>query len=172
MLLTNKGKYKLLGWPFRAASIPTNFYIALCTSATAPTYQTNTLADLTQIATGNGYTDGGYQLTPGSTDFDVWTEDDIDNEGEIQVKDVTWTASGGTIPDSGDGARYAVLTDDNGTVANREVYAVWDLEMDRTVTDGFTLSLVNLTLKLVDDTSFSVRFDSVNITDNAAAIVV
>ena len=145
---TNKGKYRALGWIFRADTEPTNFYVALVTSATAPTADINTLGELTEIAAGNGYTSGGYQLTPGATDFDVHTEDDDNDRGLVQIKDVVWTASGGPIPASGSGARYAVLTDDNATVANREVLGYWDLTSDRQVSDGQTLTLQNCELRI------------------------
>ena len=148
MGMTNKGKYRLLGWAFRADTIPTNFYLALVTSASAPGPDTNVLSDLTEIADTQGYTTGGYQLTPGSTDFDVHTEDDGNDRGFLQLKDIVWTASGGPIPASGDGARYAVLLDDNATVANREVLAYWDLVSDRSVSDGQTLTLQNCELRL------------------------
>lgn len=148
--ITNKGKYALLNWAFRGATIPTNFYIALVTSATAPTADTNTLGELTEIAAGNGYTSGGYQLTPGATDFDSITEDDTGDQAYVQVKDVVWTASGGSIPGSGNGARYAVLTDDNGTVGSREVYAYWDLSSDRSVSTGQTLTLQDCQLNLTE----------------------
>lgn len=145
---TNKGLYSMLGWVFRGDTMPTNFYVALVTSATAPTADTNTMSDLTQIATGNGYTDGGYSLTPGATDWDVHTEDDTNDYAYVQIKDVVWTASGGTLPASGDGARYAVLTDDNATVANRLVIFWWDLVSDRQVSTGQTLTLQDLEQQL------------------------
>lgn len=145
---TNKGKAHVLGIVFRNVSEKTNYYVALVTSATAPTADTNTLSQLTEIANGNGYTTGGYQLTPGATDFDTLTEDDSGDKGLVQVKDVVWTASGGSIPGSGDGARYAVLIDDNGTVGSREVYAWWDLTSDRTVSTGQTLTLQDLELDI------------------------
>jgi len=126
---------------FHKETMPTKFYIALVTSAVAPTVDINTLGELTQIATGNGYTDGGYELTPGATDFDVMTEDDSGDKALVQIKDIVWTASGGPIPDSGDGARYAVLTDDNGTIANRQVIAAWDLVSDRSATEGHSITL-------------------------------
>jgi hypothetical protein len=142
---TNKGKMRTLEAMFRDGD---TFYLALVTSAYAPGPDTNTLGDLTQIATGNGYSDGGYALTGNATDFDVLTEDDGSDRGLIQVKDVTWTASGGPIPSSGDGARYAVLTDDNATVASREVLAYWDLGADRDVSDGNPLTLQDLELRI------------------------
>lgn len=148
---TNKGKYSDLLWVFRdRASLPTNFYVALVTSAVAPTCDINTLGELTQIATGNGYTDGGYQLTPNSTDFDVINEDDSGDLAKIQIKDIVWTASGGPIPDSGSGARYAVLTDDNETVGSRLVLAYWDLVSDRSVSNGQTLTLQDCELRLTE----------------------
>ena len=89
---------------FRNNGAPTNFYVALVTSAIAPTQDTNLMSDLTEIAAGNGYTDGGYSLTKNSTDFDVLNEDDANDRGDIQIKDVVWTASGGAIPSAGGGA--------------------------------------------------------------------
>lgn len=138
---TNKGKAHVLGVVFRGVTPPTNYYIALVTDAAAPTADTNTLSQLTEIAAGNGYTTGGYQLSRNSTDFDTLTEDDTLDKGLVQVKDVSWTASGGSIPGSGSGARYAVLTDDNATVGSREVYLWWDLTSARTATTGQTLAL-------------------------------
>lgn len=151
---TNKGKLRLFDWAFRSESVtpPTDFYIALVTSATAPTADTNTLSQLTQIADGNGYnaTAGGYKLDKNSTDFDANVENDTDDRSELQIKDVVWTASGGNIPASGGGARYAVLTDDNVTVGSREVLAFWDLSSDRTISSGQTLTLQNLELRLTE----------------------
>jgi len=147
---TNKGKMSILDAYFRANGAPTNFYIALVTSATAPGPDTNVLGDLTEITAGNGYTSGGYQLSKNSTDFDTLNEDDTNDRGDIQVKDVVWTASGGSIPSAGSGARYAVLTDDNGTIANREIIAYWDLSSDRQVSDGQSLTLQDLELRLTE----------------------
>lgn len=140
--VTNRGKYLFLQGYFRG-TLPTNIYVALCTSATAPTVDHNTLSELTQIAVGNGYTDGGFQLARNSTDFDVLTEDDTGDLALIQAKDVTWTASGGPIPASGNGARWAVFTTDEATVANRQILAWFDLVSDRTVSDGQPLTLQN-----------------------------
>lgn len=150
MLWTNRGKYLILNWAFRAVTLPTHLYIALLTSDTEPTVDINTLSELTEIATGNGYVEGGYELTPGTTDFDVITENDVDDLAFVQVKDISWAASGGSIPDSGNGARYAALLSYNATPANREVIAVWDLVTDRVATDGHSLSLVDCELKAIE----------------------
>jgi len=147
---TNKGKASVLDGYLRNQGIPTNFYVALVTSAVAPDAETNTLGQLTEIAAGNGYTTGGIQLTRNTTDFDSLVENDTNDRGECQLKDLVWTASGGNIPASGNGARYAVLTDDNGTVASREVYFYWDLTSDRTISDTQTLTLVNSEVRITE----------------------
>lgn len=148
MAWTNRGKYAALNSYYRATGTPTNFYVALVTSAVAPSATTNVLGDLTQIATGNGYPDGGESLSRNATDFDTLTENDTNNSGSLEIRDITWSATGGPIPSSGGGARYAVLTDDNATVANREVITYWDLGADRSVSDGQDFILQNLTITL------------------------
>lgn len=143
---TNRGMYNILAAIFNGVSLPTNFYLALMTDATAFARRINLMSDMTEIAAGNGYTTGGYQLTKDSTDFPNIDEIETGSEGDddyaiIDLKDITWTASGGNLPGSGDGARYAVLTDDNGTVANREIWAGWDLSSARTVSNGQDLTV-------------------------------
>jgi hypothetical protein len=151
-VFTNRGKYDILEMAFRKAfaggALPTNLYVELITSAAAPTVDFNTETETTEIAAGNGYTTGGYQLAMNATDFDVLTEDDTNDRALIQVKDVVWTASGGSIPGSGGGARYAILCDDNVTIASRHIFASWDLVSDRTVSDGQTLTLQDCELRL------------------------
>ena len=144
--VTNRGKFAFLNAYFRATGIPTNLYVALCTSATTPTVDINTLSELTEIAAGNGYTAGGISLTKNSTDFDTLTEDDTDDKALVQIKDLIWTASGGSLPASGNGARWAILTDDNATQGSRLVLAWWDLVSDRSVSVGQPLTLQNCEL--------------------------
>lgn len=147
---TNRGKYNMLGWAFRAATIPTNFFAALVTSAVAPTADTNTLGQLTEIAAGNGYVAGGISLSRNATDFDVYTEDDTNDRALVQIRDLVWTAGGGPLPASGNGARYLVLTDDNVTVGSREVQNFWDLVSDRSVSDTQTLTIQDAEIRLDD----------------------
>lgn len=141
---TQKGTYNALDIVFRGATPPTNFYIMLVTDAVTPSKTTQTFSDLAnEIASGNGYTSGGYQLDRNATDFDTLTEAD---PTLIQMLDVVFTASGGPLPSSGDGARWAVLTDDNGTINSREVWAWFDLVSARTISDTQTLTLVDMEL--------------------------
>lgn len=146
--LTNRGKYLICQSFFRNTGAPTTFYVALVTSAAAPTADTDTLSQLTEIANGNGYTTGGLAVARNATDFDVLTEDDSGDTAYVQIKDLVWTASGGNLPGSGSGARYAVLVDDNATVGSRQVIAYWDLTADRTVSSGQSLTLQNCQLNL------------------------
>ncbi len=146
--ITNKGKYQIFSVYYRGATPPTYFYLALFTSATAPTADTNTFSELTEITAGNGYVTGGYELDRNSTDFDVLTEDDGNDRALIQLFDVTWSALGGSIPNGGSGARYACLTDDNATQASRLVEVYFDLVSDRSVTDGQDLTIQNAEIRL------------------------
>jgi hypothetical protein len=145
---TNKGAYRFLSQLFRGGAIPANLYVALVTSSPAPTADTNTLGQLTEIGAGNGYTSGGYQLTPNSTDFDTLTENDSNDRGEVLLKDIVWTASGGSIPASGNPARYAILTDNNATVGSREVYGYWDLGSNISFASGNTLTRQDFEIRL------------------------
>ena len=54
---TNRGKYACLNLWSRTVSPATAFYMALV--KTTPDADDDTMADLTQVALGNGYADGG-----------------------------------------------------------------------------------------------------------------
>ena len=138
---TNRGKYLFMQYATGTASPPTSFYMALCTSATAPTADTNTLSQLTEIAAGNGYTSGGLIVERSATGFPTVTENDSTDLASATIKNLSFTASGGNLPASGSGARYAVLTTDEGTVGNRQIIAYYDLSSDRTVSSGQSLQL-------------------------------
>lgn len=146
MTWTNRGAFQTLNILLRNGAEPTVFYLFLMTSASTPTDDTNTKADITECPNGVGYTTGGVSLSRNSTDFDVLTEDDANGRAFVQLRDITWTASGGDMPSTA--ARYAGLSDDNGTDASREIYAWWDLSSNRQVSDGQTLTLQNAELRL------------------------
>jgi hypothetical protein len=142
---TNKGKFQILDIALRGATPPANFKLALCTSANVPTADTNLLTDLTEIAAGNGYAAGGQAAARNSTDFDLLSEDDTLDISKLQLKDLSWTATGGSIPASGAGARYAVLTNLVG-----EVLFYWDLQSDRSVSDTQSLTAKDLEIQLTE----------------------
>ena len=143
-----RGYREILAVYFRGQAAEVNLYLALITSAITPDPDMDTFAELTEIAAGNGYTTGGFQLTPNSTDFDTLSVSDSGDYVVLQLKDITWTASGGPLPSSGSGARYAILMTDEGTIANRQLIACFDLGSAQTRSDGNPLTLQNLTLKL------------------------
>ena len=147
--VTNKGKYVLLGNTFRGETPDTTLYIALLTDASAPTADTNVFdSPLDEIDAGNGYVAGGTSLTPGATDFDVWTEDDTNDRALVQLKDITWTATGGAIPATGDDARYFIITDANGTQTLREVFCYGDLGGDYGVSEDQDLTLEDVEIRI------------------------
>lgn len=152
--VTNRGKLRTLEIALantaQSGAIPTNFYVHLCTPATEPTAGVNTLGSLTQIADGNGYNTSGYTLNRDTTDWDTQTEDDANTIAYLQLKDIVWTAAGGTLPASGSGARWAVLTDDDATLATREIYFFWDLTSEREVSTGQTLTLQDCEARLAE----------------------
>jgi hypothetical protein len=119
---TNRGKKNCLSlFTGEGYSAPTTFYLALVKST--PTAATNVLGDLTEITAGNGYAAGGVAVARNNT---IWTsvEDDGADEGYVSAINITFTnTGGGTIPSDAAGATHGVLTDDNGTLASREVFA-------------------------------------------------
>jgi hypothetical protein len=139
---TARGLYRRDKAMFHGSSFPTQFYIALCVATPAPTVATVTLGQLTQIATGNGYTNGGIAIARNTTDFATLTENAAQSRAEWLIKNEIFMASGGTLPASGSGAYWAVLTDANATVANREVWMYWTDGSAKTVSDGQPLTIV------------------------------
>lgn len=105
-------------------------------SNTAPNAQNNTvLANITQIANGNGYTTGGATLTSvtwaetgSGTGIWRWT-----------AADFSWTASGGAIATF----RYIVVYDDTPTSPADPLVGYWDYgaALDITSSNSFTVDI-------------------------------
>lgn len=141
---TNRGKRRMLEWTYDGLAKPATYYTALVTSASAPTADTNTMAELTEI-TGGGYARKALTL---GTSFDTPNQIDASDYGTLQLVDQDWTASGGSLPTTG-GARYMVLIDD-GAGSAAEVYHYWDLTSDRQVSDTQVLSIQNAELRITE----------------------
>lgn len=145
--ITNRGLAMLLRCTFRnqTTTPAAAYYLALVKSTASLSFDTNTWSDVSahEIAAGNGYTANGQLYTSNSTDFPTLTEDDTNDLASLTLKDVTWNASGGPIPSSGDGARYLVLMDNNATPASREVFAWFDLQIDRSASSGTPLTVAS-----------------------------
>lgn len=98
-------------------------------SNTGPTASTDDeLADITQIANGNGYTTGGTAATISSSAQSSGTY-------KLVLADVVFTASGGSMA----AARYAVLYDD--TLTGDPLISYWDYGSSVTLAVGETLTI-------------------------------
>jgi hypothetical protein len=143
--LTNRGKYLILNMAFCAQNEPTNYYLHLLTSGATVNADTNVWSDVSaNEASGGGY--GEATLSRGTVKFDVISEDDVNNRGEVQLADVSWTASGGSIA-----AMYAVLTDDNGGTgghATNNIICYWDFGSTQTAIDGSAFTLTDFSIRI------------------------
>jgi hypothetical protein len=137
---TNRGKHKMLKHAFYAETVPTYYYVYLVTASASPTVDTNTWSEL---LANNSSNYSAKQLTTGDTNFDVGSQDGGSDDASVGIDNFAITASGGDCV-----ARWAILTDDNGTEASREVYAVLDLGSERTVGNGQDLNINSTALKL------------------------
>lgn len=138
---TNKGKAFFAAY-VRGVALPTNLYLALLADSALADPDINVMGDVTEIPAGNGYTAGGLLLTPNATDFDSLIENDAADRAELQLKDCVFTAAGGPLPSAGY-AYHCALTDDNATVALREIYFIGSLQVGRQVTAGESITLQN-----------------------------
>jgi len=92
---------------------------------TAPNVATHVgLADITEIAAGNGYTAGGTATTIGISETGGTTT--------VTATDTTFTASGGTIATF----RYAVLYNDTATSPADALVCYWDSGAAQSITSG------------------------------------
>lgn len=104
------------------------FKVAL--TNTAPNQATNTvLADITQIAAGNGYVAGGTATTIAVSETGGTTT--------VTGTQVVFTAAGGTIGP----LRYAVLYNDTATSPADALIGWWDYGSSFTLQDGETFTV-------------------------------
>ena len=122
---TNRGKYNLLK-TLQGTALPTNFAIAFSTDT--PTEATDTMADVTEPA---GYS--RYSLNKDTTDWDTITAM-AGGRGDARTSSMATAAT------------YALLCDGTGG-SSAEVWAFFDLEASRQVSDGQTLTLVDCELR-------------------------
>jgi flagellar capping protein FliD len=95
---------------------------------TAPNATDDMLADITQIATGNGYAAGGSTAAQTGSAQSAGTY-------KLTLTDVVFTASGGSIGPF----RYVVLYNDTAT--NDELIGYYDYGTNITITNGNTFTV-------------------------------
>lgn len=137
---TNRGKYRTLQMVFNNGTEPATVYCYLITISGTPTADTNTWSDL---STNNAANYTPIQLTLNSTDFPNIAEVDASDWATVGIKDIVFTASGGSCS-----AAWCIITDDNGTEANRDVLMYLDLGGTQTFSSGQTLTVTGTVLKL------------------------
>ncbi|MCC6629655.1 MAG: hypothetical protein IT340_19935 [Chloroflexi bacterium] len=143
------GARDILNHAFRGLTVPSNFYLALCQDNDVVWNRDHdTWSDIStyEVAAGNGYTANGQSIAKAT----LFASDAVvtaDLNAYIRLANVSWTASGGTLPSTGY-ARYLVLMDENATPANRKLYAAWDLAANRQVASGQTLTVQNSDLQI------------------------
>lgn len=148
---TNRGTFRMLESVFRNVPILSGFAIALITDSVLPSLSTVLLGELEEIVSGNGYTSGGVTVSRDSIGFPVIIQDDVLNKSSIIMKDVIFTASGGILPVSGNGIKFIVLTDNNTTIGDREVYAFAEfIGTAKILPDTGVLSILELKLSLME----------------------
>lgn len=103
------------------------FKVAL--TNTAPVATNTQLSNITQVASGNGYTTGGNTASMTSSSQTSGTYK------LVLANPVTWTASGGTVGPF----RYAVLYNDSAT--NDELIGWWDYGSSITLQIGETFAV-------------------------------
>lgn len=144
---TTRGLRRMNECIFRGVSPPATFYLAAVKATPAPSRATAAFSELGEISAGSGYVSGGVAVARDANVFDTLLEDNTNFLVELALMDIGWMATGGSIPLSGAGARYVVLLDNNLTIANREVWFVWDLQGERAVSVGQALTMRDLTIQ-------------------------
>lgn len=108
----------------------TSHVLKIVLTNTAPTASNAVLADITQVANGNGYTTGG---------ISVGTITGAQSSGTFKLTggtDPVWTASG-----AGFTARYAVLYNDTPTSPADPLIGWWDYGSSVTLAAGETFTV-------------------------------
>ena len=125
--------------------LPSSFYLMLLSAI--PTSAANLVSDLSEIPAGNGYSSGGNQVAvPG--DFEAIVEDDVNDWAYVQLVDQTYTSTGGLIPSDGSSIFAAALTDDNATLASREVFGWLDLSGPIVISDLQDMTVLDPEIRL------------------------
>lgn len=138
---TDYGINRMLDITFRGATAPTGCTVRLLSSLPTNEVDVEAFSALSEVATGNGYTQGGETVALSSSGFDVLSDDASNNRQFLQLADVEWTASGGSI--SAVGAAL-VMADPLGAY----VWAIFDFGGTVTAAADGTLTMQNCELRV------------------------
>jgi hypothetical protein len=133
--VTDAGKTILLNNSFKGSTVAADYHLILISDVSGVDRDLTTLAGVTELPTGAGYTAGGKSIA-----YSAITVTDVGGTpgAKAVIDDQQWDATG-TFPASGTGARYAVLAD--GTTSSDNIIAWFDLTEARTLTSGQFLKL-------------------------------
>lgn len=153
-ILTNRGKFLFLEWSLFQDNLPSTFYYILLQQGHSVSIDNNTVSDVWEIVEGNGYTSGGVLVPLTITEGASITEDDINDLASVVLRNLTAVAaSGGAVPVSQGNVRYGALTTDEGTIADRQIIAIFDLdpigETGWSIPDAKQLDIQGHQIKLV-----------------------
>ena len=146
---TNRGAKLLLDYGLGATTAPSTYYAILLTNNSAPTVDSNTIADCEEIVAGNGYTSGGNSYTKAQIFPDAAVQNNTSNYSTLKIEEVHFNAAGGTVPVPPNAAiRWIAITTNEATVADRQIIAVLDLGTTYTIPDGKRLLAATIAGKL------------------------
>lgn len=140
---TDYGINRMLDITFRSATGPTACSVRLLSTMTGSGVGNEDWLGISsnEVANGNGYTTGGETVALSNVGFDVLSDDSANNRQYLQLADVSWTASGGSITAAG----AALVMTDGGT---DKVWAIFDFSGSVTASDGGTLTMQNCELRV------------------------
>ena len=151
--ITNRAKIRRNNLFLRGDPAPNGFSIVLVTGSVEPGPDTKILGELDEIPAGNGYASGGEPINRDNIDFPISDENDDTDSGNVTMRDVTFNAVDGPIPSSGPGIKFFVLTDNNGTLSEREIFAYGEFEgAAKIIEETGILSIIGFKQSLIEPT--------------------
>jgi hypothetical protein len=122
-----------------------DLFLALVTNSYSPNRDTDEFWSTpvtNELATGNGYTTNGYDVTGATYSYDTASD-----QVRLDIADPTWTFTASKT------WRYGVLYErTSGTDATRKLFALLTWDSDQTVSTAYTLTIDAAGLLYVDTT--------------------
>jgi len=153
MVWTNIHKQRIFEeWFENGGTAPTYFHFQLATSDTGTwNADLSSCSQVTLVAEGNGYYASGIRALRDGTDISVPAFGSEAQSNDYVEADIgvtlEWTATGGNIPSTGSPPYYLIMTDDNATPTQREIFGFWSLGGNVTLIENQVLTLTGATLR-------------------------